>query len=171
MGHVVLLWNVVADICLICLVLGHDYSHYTWWYLTAAFISSLLILYGVFDRYYYIFMTIQVNVAVEVVALSIFGCGLFDETFVKLGWPMYFLGQFIMHFLFSVVVIWTYPMPTTKWTNLQLQCMLGYGIYVMWGTYYDPWEIYKCNNIPSMLKHSPFVVSGCMFFIFKYLQH
>ena len=160
-------WLVFQDVCVVCIVLGHDFSHYTWWYLTSVFTSILLIRRNQFDQYYYVFMTIQFNVAFEVLFMSQFGCNLFDSTYQKIGPVVYSSGQFIMHFVASCIIAWWYPPPFAK--SMLLQCMLGAGIYFTWAITHNPWTIYQCN-VPDALKYSPFILSLCLVYVFEYIS-
>ena len=81
---------------------------------------------------------------VGVLVMSSIDCDVFHKAYEN-GWWLYTIGNFMMHFFPSLLIlILAYQLDTDP-TRTFLSFVIGYAIYSDWEYFHNPIDVYECS--------------------------
>lgn len=141
-------WHVVTLVTLGGIAsMGADFEHFTWWSIVSFALYGSLYVINYQRHFFWTFMTIQVLVIAGVIIMGATSCDVFEQAFQDNGAVVYILGNFLMHYLPSVVAL---LLADKSYIFCGLQDSLrqiwsAYGFFLVWNLLHDPWRVYGCN--------------------------
>lgn len=142
------IWRIITSV-VIALVgsSGSDFSHFTWWSIGWLGIYGMLEEIDLGIRYFWFYTTVQVIVVMGVIVMGFSDCTVFTDTFENTGAALYISGNFAMHYLPILIVIY---MSKKEYIFVDVedairQVMCAYGIFLIWHYFRDATEVYGCS--------------------------
>jgi hypothetical protein len=160
---VTLLWTATSYIVIVSLTTYvADYNHYTWVNIGAWGAYSLASVLGLGPLLFFFFMSMQSQVILGVILLSLSNCYVFTHTYETVGPLIYIIGNFFMHFLapLEATMLVDRSKLVTDPTYISTSIWLGYGVLAAWDYWHDPWNVYGCTGLSTQFSTlAPFVLA------------
>ena len=127
--------------------MGADFEHFTWWSIASFSLYGSLYAIDYQRHFFWTFMTVQILVISGVIIMGATSCDVFEQAFEDNGSLVYIFGNFLMHYLPSVVA---YALADKSYIVCGFQTSLrqiwaAYGFFLVWNILHDPWRVYGCN--------------------------
>lgn len=131
-----------------------DLTHFTWFSLLLFGVYCGIAALGYAERNFWWFITIQVIVIFGVWAMSIQQCYVLTNTKAEVGSVVYFVGNFIMHYVPFLVAVLVAEFDLVEGNRLYEDISgicLGFGIFVLYLGLYRAEAVYGCSISDSYI--------------------
>lgn len=159
------LWAMLAGGLTVAILHRWNGAHFTWWSLAFFLQYCVYGCLGYEQDIFWFFMTIQTMVILGVVFMSGTGCLLFQATESTTGTPIYFWGNFAMHYAPALVALMLTrysaqtPIPINRPLDY-VDILLGHAVFLSYCGIVDPSAVYTCTVSNNWLyASSAFIVS------------
>jgi hypothetical protein len=168
-----IVWRVVtcATIAVIAST-GAEFEHFTWWSIASLAFYGTLASVGIEVKYFWVALTIQIMVIGGVNVMGVTDCDVFETAFQSLGPTYYIIGNFIMHYLPSLIIVATASRKHVLCgEDVALkQIMVAFGIFLIWHHLWDPWAVYGCSLPHSLGLSGMLLLSLILSIIAMYIE-
>ena len=141
-------WGLVSIVLFLALINLHDYTHFTWWSLTAFFGYAISGTLSIEYLFFWYFVSIQANVITGVLAMSFIGrCRLLQDAADINGPFVYITGNFVMHYaglLMAIALISPKKLQLVR--RHTLGCIFSaYGLFLAYTNAFSATSVYGCD--------------------------
>lgn len=141
-------WRIVTTLVIAAIgSMGADFEHFTWWSIAWWAVYGTLEEFGYGRFAFWFFETVQILVIAGVVIMGATDCTVFEEAFRKVGPTNYIIGNFLMHYLPSLVALGLASPQHIRCgeQRAQVQIWAAFGLFMIWHHLRDPWVVYGCS--------------------------
>lgn len=124
-----------------------DFEHFTWWSIAWFAIYGTMEQVDLARHAFWFITTVFVVVISGVVLMGQRDCRVFADAYETLGPTRYIIGNFVMHYLPSLIVIALAPNDYILCGeySVWMQIWTAFATFLIWYQLRDPWAIYGCS--------------------------
>lgn len=139
---------MVFVLLVVALFLDHDFTHFTWWSLTAFLGYAGTAIWGYDHIFFWFFISIQINVIVGVLGMSFVGqCELLKNAAADHSAFVYIVGNFLMHYLgLLLACVLINPQKLQLVRDYRFGSILSaYGFFISYTGAFNAVDVYGCH--------------------------
>lgn len=141
------LWIILSFVLWVCIFVNNNFTHFTWWSITSFATYTACCGLGIEHHFYWMFLSIQLNVIAGVLVMSFYGCDMLINTLNDVGGFTYLIGNFIMHYApFLVAVAYSKISKNAYIQKHAFSSVLGgYGFFNIYNSFFSATHVYGCS--------------------------